>query len=125
MATGNNFIKNRLKSFGYAFKGFLFLIRNEANFQVQIVIAILAIILGFVFDISIFEWFAQLMAIAMVLVAESFNTSIEKMADFVHKDEHPEIGKIKDISAAACLIISVLALVIGVLLYLPKIITFL
>ncbi|MGC6285433.1 MAG: diacylglycerol kinase [Polaribacter sp.] len=125
MATGNNFIKNRLKSFGYAFKGFLFLIRNEANFQVQIVIAILAIILGFVFDISLLEWFAQLIAIAMVLVAESFNTSIEKMVDFVHKDDHPEIGKIKDISAAACLIISVLALVIGVLLYLPKIVPFL
>lgn len=125
MATGNNFIKNRLKSFGYAFKGFLFLIRNEANFQVQIVIAILAIILGFVFDISLLEWFAQLMAIAMVLVAESFNPSIEKMADFVNKDDHPEIGKIKDISAAACLIISVLALVIGVLLYLPKIVPFL
>ena len=125
MATGNNFIKNRLKSFGCAFKGFLFLIRNEANFQVQIVIAILAIILGFVFDISLLEWFAQLMAIAMVLVAESFNTSIEKMADFVHKDDHPEIGKIKDISAAACLIISVLALVIGVLRYRPKIVPFL
>ena len=51
--------------------------------------------------------------------------NIEKMADFVHKDDHPEIGKIKDISAAACLIISVSALVIGVLLYLPKIIPFL
>ena len=125
MATGKNFIKNRLKSFGYAFKGFSFLIRNEANFQVQIAIAILAIILGFVFDISLIEWFAQLMAIAMVLVSESFNTSIEKMADFVHKDDHPEIGKIKDISAAACLIISVFALVIGVLVYLPKIIPFL
>jgi diacylglycerol kinase (ATP) len=125
MATGNNFIKNRLKSFGYAFKGFLFLIRNEANFKVQIVIAILAIILGFIFDISYLEWFVQLMAIAIVLAAEAFNTSLEKMANFVHKQHHPEIGKIKDISAAACLIVSVLALVIGVLLYLPKIIPFL
>ena len=125
MTTRNNFIKNRLKSFVYAFKGFLFLIRNEANFQVQIVIAVLAIILGFVFDISRLEWFAQLFAIAIVLAAESFNTSIEKMANFIHKNQHQEIGKIKDISAAACLIVSVLALVIGALLYLPKITPFL
>ena len=101
------------------------MIRNEANFKVQIIIAILAIILGFIFDISYLEWFVQLMAIAIVLAAEAFNTSLEKMANFVHKQHHPEIGKIKDISAAACLIVSVLALVIGVLLYLPKIIPFL
>tara|TARA_Y100000034_G_scaffold137038_1_gene219131 strand:- start:58661 stop:59038 length:378 start_codon:yes stop_codon:yes gene_type:complete len=116
-----NFIQQRLKSFKYAFKGFKLLLLKEGNFQVQFLVAIIAIVLGFVFDISSTEWMIQLGAIGLVLVAEGLNTSIEKLADFVHKENHPKIGVVKDISAGACLIASCIGLAIGLILYLPKI----
>ncbi len=94
---------------------------HEGNFQVQFVVAVIAIVLGFIFNISSVEWMIQLGAIGLVLVAEGLNTSVEKLADFVHKENHPQIGVIKDISAGACLIASCIGLAIGLILYLPKI----
>ena len=125
MNRNGNFFAKRIKSFEYAFKGFAFLLKNETNFKIQFTIAILAVILVFVCNISITEWAIQILAIGLVLVAEGLNTSIEKLCDFVHKEKHPKIGNIKDIAAASSLLASIVGLVIGALLYLPKLTTFL
>ena len=117
----DGFIKGRLKSFKYAFKGVWLLITTEDSVKVQITVACIAIILGFIFDISSTEWILQLLAISSVLVAEATNTVVEKIADFIHADYHKKIGLIKDIAAGAPCIAACSSLVIATIIYIPKI----
>lgn len=116
------FFKNRIVAFKFAFKGFWLLVTTENSIIAQVIIAIIVIILGFYFNISRFEWMAQLLAIGLILVAESLNTGIEKLADFVHPNYHKKIGFIKDISAGAAFFAAIIAVIIGLIIYLPKII---
>ncbi len=117
----DNFLQGRIKSVKYALKGVWLLITTEHSIMVQFSIAIILTIVGFVFNISTIEWMFQLLAIGMVLVAESLNTGIEKLSDFVHPDYHKRIGFIKDISAGAATFAAIIAVIIGLLIYLPKI----
>ncbi|MEP5253708.1 MULTISPECIES: diacylglycerol kinase family protein [Winogradskyella] len=114
------FIINRLKSFGFAFKGMLILLKTEASIQVQVGIAILVTFAGFYFNISKTEWMAQVIMIGLVLSIEGVNTAVEAIADFVHPDYHKKIGLIKDVAAGAVFIASIAALIIAGIIYLPK-----
>lgn len=115
------FIINRIRSIGYAFKGACLLIKNEASIKVQAGIAILTTIAGFYFQISSIEWAIQLLTIAAVMGAEGLNTAIEETADFIHPEHHQKIGKIKDLAAGAVFIVAIAAMVIGGIIYFPKI----
>ena len=118
----NGFLKGRLKAVTYAFRGFKILISSEDSFKAQFCVGLFTIILGFIFKISIIEWMIQLIAIALVLVAEACNTMVEKLADFVNPNYNKNIGVIKDIGAGAALIAAIIALIIGCIIYIPKII---
>lgn len=118
---GESFFVNRLKSIKYAVTGAYLLIATEASIQVQVSIALIMTGLGFWFHLSATEWILQLLAIGLVLVAESLNTAIEKMADFVHPDYHKKIGFIKDIAAGAATFAALIAVITGFIIYLPKI----
>lgn len=115
------FITNRLKAFKYAFKGAWLLLKNEPSFQVQSGVGLLVILAGFYFNISSTEWMIQLLAIALVLSIEGLNTAIEKIADFIHPDFHLKIGDIKDVSAGAVTVSAIIAAIIGLIIYIPKI----
>ncbi|PWH82585.1 diacylglycerol kinase [Algibacter marinivivus] len=121
MPKKESFIKNRLKSVGYAFKGALLLLKTEASIKIQFVIAIIVTIAGFYFEISSNEWIVQLLAIGLVMSIEGINTAIEEIANFIHPEQHPKIGLIKDIAAGAVFIASVFASIVGLIIYLPKI----
>lgn len=116
----DNFLRGRIRSFKFASRGAWLLITTEPSIMVQFSIAIIMTIVGFVFDISAIEWMFQLLAIGLVLVAESLNTGIEKLSDFIHPDYHKKIGFIKDISAGATIIAAIIAVIIGLIIYLPK-----
>ena len=116
----DNFLKGRIKSLKYAFKGAYLLVTTEHSIMVQFSLGIAVIILGFIMHISPIEWMFQLLAIGMVLVAESLNTGIEKLCDFVHIEYHERIGFIKDISAGAATFAAIIAIVIGLIIYIPK-----
>lgn len=116
----DSFIKGRIRSLKFAFKGAYLLITTEHSIMVQFSTGILVTILGFVMHISPTEWMLQSLAVGMVLVAESLNTGIEKLCDFVHKDYHTKIGFIKDIAAGAATFAAIIALIIGLLIYVPK-----
>ena len=122
MQKDRNFFHNRIKAFSYAYNGFKILITSENSIQTQLVIAIFITIIGFVFNISITEWMFQILAIGIVLVVEFLNSSIEKLADFIHPNTHSKIGIIKDVAAGASLVASITAVIIGLLIYIPKII---
>ncbi|MBL86410.1 MAG: diacylglycerol kinase [Winogradskyella sp.] len=119
--TKEPFIINRLKSVGFAFKGMLILIKTEASIKIQVFIAIVVTIAGFYFDISATEWMFQTAMVGLVMSIEGVNTAVEYIADFIHPDHHPKIGLIKDISAGAVFIASIVAVIIAGIIYLPKI----
>ncbi|WP_335965378.1 diacylglycerol kinase family protein [Galbibacter sp. PAP.153] len=112
---------NRLKSIGYAFKGAYLLIKTESSIQIQTVLAVLVTLAGFYFEISKTEWILQILTIALVISIEGLNTAVEKIADFIHPDHHYKIGFIKDIAAGAVFIAAISAIVIGCIIYIPKI----
>ena len=114
------FIINRLISVGYAFKGMLILIKTEASIKVQVFIAIVVTIAGFYFEISKTEWIAQLAMIGLVISIEGINTAIEYIADFIHPEYHKKIGLIKDVAAGAVFISSIFAVIIALIIYIPK-----
>lgn len=113
-------LRREWKSFGYAFKGIRFA-WSERHFRFHVAAAILVCLAGFYFEISPMEWMIQLLLIALVLGAEAFNTAIEEFVDWTSKEPHPTAGKIKDLAAGAVLIISIIAAIVGCLIYLPKI----
>ena len=116
----DSFFIGRIKSVKYALRGMFLLVKTEHSIMVQFVIAIIMTTLGFILDISATEWMFQFLAIGLVLVAESANTAIEKLSDFVHSEYHKEIGFIKDIAAGAPAFAAIIAMIIGCIIYLPK-----
>jgi diacylglycerol kinase (ATP) len=118
----DGFLKGRLRSFKFAIRGMWLLISTEDSIKAQLFFAVIASILGAFFTISSIEWMFQFLVIGLVLVAESLNTAIEKVADFVHPDYHKKIGFIKDIAAGAASFAAITALIIAGIIYVPKII---
>lgn len=119
MALGK-FISGRIKSFSYAYKGAVLLLTTEHSAIVQLLAAIIITVLGFVFEISAYEWLIQTLAIGLVLGMEGLNTAVEKTADFIHPEYHDKIGRIKDIAAGAVFCAAICAFVIGCIIYLPR-----
>jgi len=115
---------NRIKSFGYAINGLKIFFKEEHNAKVQLLAAIAVIIAGFVFNISNTEWIAIIFAIGFVIAIEAINSAIENLSDFVSPDKHEMIKKTKDLSAAGVLVSALTALVIGLIVFMPKIYVF-
>ena len=112
--------KKRLKSFKYAFNGLKILIREEHNARIHIVIAICVLVAGLVFEISGSEWIAVTLCIGMVIGLEMINSAIENLADFVLPEQHDRIKKVKDLAAGAVLFVAVVAVVVGLIVFVPK-----
>jgi diacylglycerol kinase (ATP) len=117
----DNFIVERIRSIKFSLRGIWFLISTESSIKAQLFIVLLILLAGFYFNISTIEWLIQTLAIGLVLVAESLNTGIEKLADFVHPDYHKKIGFIKDVSAGSSGIAAIISLIIAGIIYIPKI----
>jgi diacylglycerol kinase (ATP) len=111
--------KNK-KSYGFAWKGIMETSRGN-NFRFQLAAAIIVIALGLYLKISLSEWIILILCIGLVLMAESFNTALELLVDLVSPESHPLAGKVKDVSAGAVLLIALSTLVIGILIFGPKI----
>jgi len=114
-------IKERLASFKHAFAGLKSLLFLEHNSRVHTILAILAITLGVVLNISLVEWLIIVVVIGLVFVTELLNSAIENLSDVITRDFNERIKRSKDYSAAAVLVSSFVALVAGVLIFGPKI----
>ncbi|MHB1188015.1 diacylglycerol kinase family protein [Thiobacillus sp.] len=109
----------RLQSFAYALQGLAFLLRTQPNARVHLLAALLVCAAGVYFGLSRAEWLWVVAAIVLVWSAEAFNTALELLADALHPEWHPAIGRAKDMAAAAVLIVAVGAAVIGMLVFVP------
>lgn len=109
-------MNNFLKGFVYAFSGLFFLVKSERNFQIHLVLFCLVLFLGCYFNITSLDWILILIVSSIVFGLEALNTAIEKLCDLVDPNFNTKIKTIKDISAAAVLIASIMAAVSGVIL---------
>ena len=114
----------RLKSQGFnntfknARKGFRLVLKSEMNIRVHIVIAFLEMIFAYILDFSALEFCIALFAIALVIVSEMLNTAIEFTLDSIYHNRYSRmVGMAKDISAGAVMFASVVAAIIGVILF--------
>jgi diacylglycerol kinase (ATP) len=92
--------------------------------RIHVLSAIGVVAAGFFFDVSITEWCLLAGCIGMVFMAEIFNTAIETLTNLVSPDYHPLAGKAKDLAAAAVLMASITAAIVGVLIFLPYLAAF-
>ena len=116
-----SFLKNRIKSIGFALRGVLVLIRTERSIKIQLFIALLITAAGFYYNISATEWILQTLAIALVLGIEGLNTAVEKIADYIQPRYDQKIGFIKDVAAGAVMLVAIGAAIIGFIIYMPKV----
>lgn len=122
-------LKKRLKlqgktsfseSVGHAVDGIEYTANHERNFKIEIIFAILVSIMGFLLKVSVVEWCILVLTISMVLALELINTAIERSIDLVTKD-YKELAKIaKDTAAGAVFVMSMFSVIIGILIFLPK-----
>lgn len=110
-------LRSFLKSFKNAVHGIRFLFNSQQNARIELFIAGIVIVAGFLFRISHSEWLAVLLCIAMVLSLEGINTAIEILADKLHPGFDKEIGNVKDIAAGAVLVGALVAAVVGFIIF--------
>lgn len=110
-------VPKSLRSFRYAFLGVWAFFRSENNARVHLVATAVVTVAGFAFGLSYLEWCAVICAIALVWVAEAFNTALEKLVDLVHPERDPRAGAIKDLGAAAVLFAAIASVLIGALVF--------
>ena len=115
-----NEIKRLIKSFGHALQGLKLLFSSQRNAVIHLLLMFCAIVMGFMFPISNSEWIMIIFCSALVIAAEAFNTALEKMADAIHPDKHDGIGNAKDLAAGSVLIMAIAALIVGIIIFLPK-----
>lgn len=118
--------KNPLyKSFGYAFEGIFAGIREERNMKIHCFAAVCVVVAGVLFHISVTEWCICLVLFGLILSLELVNTAIEAVVDLVTEDKKPLAKLAKDTAAGAVLIAAVMAAMAGLLIFVPKLISFL
>ena len=124
MNNGKFSIKKRLKSFTYAFAGLKVAFRDEHNMWIHGTATVCVLVAGALLGLSAMEWVAVAIVIGMVISAEVVNSALERTADFVKAERDDRKRDIKDLAAGAVLICAVGAAVVGVIIFLPYLITF-
>lgn len=112
--------KKITNSFKYAFEGFKTSFKEEKNMKFHILIMLITIIFGIFFSISKTEWIICVILFGLVISSELFNTAIENLVDLVTKEKHPLAKTVKDVSAAAVLTNAIVSVIIGLIIFLPK-----
>ena len=105
-----------------AFRGFYVVSKTTRHLFIHVVSALVVIVFGFYFNVSSLEWMFLVFAIGFVFVAEILNTAIEIDMDLTSPEYHPFARDTKDVAAAAVLVSVFVAIVIGLIVFLPKII---
>lgn len=111
----------RAQSFSHALRGVRIFFSMTPNALIHISAVVLVVLAGFYFKVSSFEWLVLVLAIGLVFVAEAFNTAIEIDINLTSPEFHPYARDTKDVAAGAVLIASFISLVIGLIIFLPKV----
>jgi diacylglycerol kinase (ATP) len=115
-------LKKRIQSFGFAFKGIAHVFAHEHNMWIHLCAALCVTVAGFYFHIDSTEWLFVLLCIGGVIAAELINSAIEKLVDLVSPQYNINAGLIKDIAAGAVLIMAIVSVIVGLIIFIPKLI---
>ena len=110
-----------LIGFSFAWNGLKEVVK-ERNFRIHMVATLLVIIAGFFLDLNRLEWIVIILVIGIVLISETFNSVVEQIIDYLKPEIHPKAKIIKDMSAGAVLLAAITAIIVGLTIFLPKII---
>jgi diacylglycerol kinase len=113
-------LKSRFGSFRFALNGLLSLLKNEHNSRIHLLVAIVVIITGIIMKLDHYEWSLLVIVIGIVFLTELLNSSLESLADLINPEWNEMIMRAKDYSAAAVLIAAIVAIVVGGLIFIPK-----
>mgnify|MGYP000947705091 CR=1 FL=1 len=113
--------QDRAKSAIYALNGLKVLLKEEHNSRIHTAITVVVVIAGFLLKISTIEWLIVCILIGMVFSLEIMNSAIENLCDHVTSQWHETIKKIKDLAASAVFVASVISVICGIIIFLPKI----
>lgn len=114
--------KKRVVGFRYAWAGLKTVVKKESNFQLHLVATMIVVAAGFFFRLSLIEWAVILLTIGLVLITEMINSVIERVMDFIQPGYDERIKEIKDIAAGVVLVTALISIVVGILIFAPKII---
>lgn len=120
----SEFLKGRVQSFQHAFDGLKILWPTEINIRIHSVCTGLAVLAGILFRISGIEWVAVVLVIGAVWSAETFNSAIERAVDLSTLEQRPLAKQAKDLAAAAVLIAAITSVIVGLIIFLPKVLSF-
>lgn len=113
--------KKLINSFKYAIEGIISSFRTEQNMKIHVFIMIVVIILGIILKLSALEWIILTIVIALVISAELFNTTIETVVDMITKEKNEKAKLAKDVAAGAVLVLAIGSVVVGLIIFIPKI----
>ena len=114
-----NRISQFTKSFSFAARGLVHVVKNEKNFQNELIVSLVVVLAMVYFDVSRAEMIVLFLVIAGVLILELLNTVVEKVVDILKPRVHPYARLIKDLMAAVVLISAVFSVVVGLIIFLP------
>ena len=114
-------LKRLMKSFGYAVNGIRRMVVQEQNAKIHLLTVFIVAGAGFYFHLSATEWIAIIIVSGGVLAAETFNTSIEALSDTLSTEFNQSIKQVKDFAAGAVLIVTLTSIIVGIIIFLPKI----
>lgn len=113
-------LRRRIDSFRYAFRGLADLFQSQPNARIHLVVACAVIVAGCGLRISRLEWLALIICMALVIALEAVNTALEHLTNLVSPDFHPLAGQVKDVAAAAVLVGAFGAVVVGLIVFVPR-----
>ncbi|MFA5649867.1 MAG: diacylglycerol kinase family protein [Proteiniphilum sp.] len=118
-----SYFKKRIQSFKHAFRGIRTLFRETPNAWIQLAATVPVILLGVLFRLSRGEWLALVIVTGAVFSMEAVNTALERLSDYAcNKEIHPLVKETKDLAAAGVLIAALTALIVGVIIFVPKVV---
>lgn len=108
------------KSVKYAIEGIVVCIKKERNMKIHLIMMICVIIFGYLFHLNYTEWIICMILFALVISLEMINTSIEAIVDLCSPQFHPLAKIAKDVAAGAVLVVAFFSAVIGLMIFIPK-----
>jgi diacylglycerol kinase (ATP) len=114
-------LRARVESFVAAARGLVFVLASQTNARIHLAATLAVVALGLFFGVDSQDWRWLGLAIALVWIAEAFNTALESLADAVHPAQHEGIGRAKDVAAGAVLVAAIAAAAIGASIFVPRI----
>ena len=114
LVKGMKILRERIKSFGHAWTGLVFLVKSEPHARFHLLATVLVILAAWALDVSLQDWRWLILAIALVWVSEAINTAFEYLCDVVSPEFSEAVKHAKDIAAGAVLIAAIAAAFIGI-----------